>query len=136
VLRRALEADRITSLILYGPPGTGKTGFAHLLAHRTNAAFEPINATTSNVTELRQAIARARQRLSATGQRTILFIDEIHRFNKAQQDVLMPYVEEGNPILIGATTHNPFFSIASARTGEAPSSKHQPPMKDKTMNLQ
>ncbi len=114
VLRRALDADRITSLILYGPPGTGKTGFAHLLAHRTNAAFEPINATTSNVTELRQAIARARQRLSATGQRTILFIDEIHRFNKAQQDVLMPYVEEGNPILIGATTHNPFFSIAAA----------------------
>ncbi len=114
VLRRALEADRITSLILYGPPGTGKTGFAHLVAHRTRAAFEPINATTANVADLRRVIAMAQQRLSADGRRTILFIDEIHRFNKAQQDVLMPHVEEGNPILIGATTHNPFFSIAAA----------------------
>jgi len=114
ILRRAIEADRVSSLILYGPPGTGKTSLAWCIAHITKANYVAVNATTSNVEELRKVIAAARHKKSASGVRTILFIDEIHRFNKAQQDVLMPYVEEGNPVLIGATVHNPYFSIASA----------------------
>ncbi|MFA5356770.1 MAG: replication-associated recombination protein A [Candidatus Omnitrophota bacterium] len=113
LLRRAIEADRISSLILYGPPGTGKTSLAWCIAHITKSHHIAINATTSNVEELRKVIAQARHKKAATGVKTILFIDEIHRFNKAQQDVLMPDVEEGNPLLIGATVHNPFFSLAS-----------------------
>ncbi|MBI3010708.1 MAG: replication-associated recombination protein A [Candidatus Omnitrophica bacterium] len=114
LLRRAIEADRINSLILYGPPGTGKTALAHIIAKATRAFFQSLNATASGVEDLRQAIASSKERLQLNGQRTILFIDEIHRFNKTQQDVLMPDVEQGNPILIGATTLNPFFSLASA----------------------
>jgi putative ATPase len=114
LLRRAIEADRLSSLILYGPPGTGKTSLAWCVANITKANYVTINATTSNVEELRKIIATAKHKKSASGIRTILFIDEIHRFNKAQQDVLMPHVEESNPILIGATVHNPYFSIASA----------------------
>jgi putative ATPase len=114
LLRRAIEADRISSLILYGPPGTGKTALAHIVAQTTRSHFEPLNATSAGVDELRQAIARSKERVRVDGGRTILFIDEIHRFNKAQQDVLMPDVESGNPILIGATTLNPFFTIAPA----------------------
>ncbi len=113
LLRRAIEADRISSLILYGPPGTGKTSLAWCIASVTKSHYVAINATTSNVEELRRVIAAAKQRKSNSGQKTILFIDEIHRFNKAQQDVLLPDVEEGNPILIGATVHNPFFSLVS-----------------------
>ena len=114
LLRRAIEADRITSAILYGPPGTGKTALAHIIAQATRAHFESLNATSAGVAELREAIARAKERTRLDGRRTILFIDEIHRFNKAQQDVLMPDVEQGNPILIGATTMNPFFALVSA----------------------
>jgi len=113
LLRRAIEADRISSLILYGPPGTGKTSLAWCIANITKSHYVAINATTSNVEELRRVIAAAKNRKSSAGEKTILFIDEIHRFNKAQQDVLLPDVEEGNPILIGATVHNPFFSLAS-----------------------
>lgn len=113
LLRRAIEADRLSSLILYGPPGSGKTSLAWCIAHITKAHYLAINATTSNVEELRKVIAQAKQRKLNTGKKTILFIDEIHRFNKAQQDVLLPDVEEGNPILIGATVHNPFFSLVS-----------------------
>lgn len=113
LLRRAIEADRITSLILYGPPGTGKTSLAYCISNITKSHFEPINAVTSNVEEIRKAIAAAKNRKTTTGRKTILFIDEIHRFNKAQQDSLMPDVEEGNVILIGATVHNPFFSLVS-----------------------
>ena len=113
LLRRAIEADRITSLILYGPPGVGKTSLAWCVANVTKAHYIAINATTSNVEELRKVIAQAKQKKLATNKKTILFIDEIHRFNKAQQDVLMPDVEEGNPILIGATVHNPYFSLVS-----------------------
>ena len=114
LLRRAIEADRVTSVILYGPPGTGKTALAHVIASATRAHFEALNATSAGVAELREAIARAKEHARLDGQRTILFIDEIHRFNKAQQDVLMPDVEQGNPILIGATTFNPFFALVSA----------------------
>jgi len=114
LLRRAIEADRISSLILYGPPGTGKTALAHIVAASTRAHFELLNATADGVSELREAIARAKQQVRVDQQRTILFVDEIHRFSKAQQDVLMPDVEQGNPILIGATTFNPFFSLVPA----------------------
>jgi len=113
LLKRSIDSDKITSLILYGPPGTGKTTLAHVISNITKSHFEQLNAVTSNVGEIREQIARAKQKRSSDGKRTILFIDEIHRFNKAQQDVLMPDIEDGNPILIGATVHNPFFAIVS-----------------------
>ncbi|MDE1921438.1 MAG: replication-associated recombination protein A [Candidatus Omnitrophica bacterium] len=113
LLKRAIEADRISSLILYGPPGAGKTSLALCIAHRTNAHFERINAVSSNVEEMRKIIAAAQHRRGTAGRKTIVFIDEIHRFNKAQQDVLMPDIEEGNIILIGATVFNPFFALVA-----------------------
>jgi putative ATPase len=100
-------------LILYGPPGTGKTSLAWCVAHISKSRYQAINATTSNVEELRKVIAQAKHQKAVSGRKTILFIDEIHRFNKAQQDVLMPDVEDGNPVLIGATVHNPFFALSS-----------------------
>ena len=114
LLRRAIEADRLTSLILYGPPGCGKTALVQIIANRTHAPVEQLNATQAGVAELREGLRRAKERARVDGRRTILFIDEIHRFNKAQQDVLMPDVEQGNPILIGATTFNPFFALVPA----------------------
>jgi putative ATPase len=114
LLRRAIEADRLSSLILFGPPGCGKTSLAWCIANITKASYVAINATTSNVEELRKIIAASKLRAREGKQKTILFIDEIHRFNKAQQDVLLPDVEEGSLILIGATVHNPYFSLTSA----------------------
>ncbi len=111
LLRRAIEADRIQSLILYGPPGSGKTSLARIIAARTRCHFERLSGVESNVAELRRTLAAAAHRLENTGRPTILFIDEIHRFNKAQQDVLLPDVENGVVRLIGATTHNPFFFV-------------------------
>ncbi|TAN59324.1 replication-associated recombination protein A [bacterium] len=111
LLRRAIEADRLASLILYGPPGSGKTSLAYCVSSVTKAEFASLNATTSNVDELRKVILRAKQLKNLSGKKTILFIDEIHRFNKAQQDCLLPDVEEANVILIGATVHNPFFAL-------------------------
>jgi putative ATPase len=111
VLRRAIEHDVLTSAILYGPPGTGKTSLAHVIARLTRAHFEPVNAVTTGVADLRRLIDAARERRALYGTPTILFVDEIHRFNKAQQDVLLPYVENGTVVLIGATTGNPFIDV-------------------------
>lgn len=111
LLRRLLDADRLASAIFYGPPGTGKTTLAEIIAERTQAAFEAVNAAGVGVKEVRDILARARDRLETDGRRTVLFLDEIHRFNRAQQDVLLGDVEEGVVILIGATTENPFFSV-------------------------
>lgn len=113
LLRRAIESDRLSSLILYGPPGAGKTSLAYCISLITKSKFVSLNATASNVDELRKVILKARELRKIKGAKTIIFIDEIHRFNKAQQDVFMPDVEEANIILIGATVHNPFFSIAA-----------------------
>ena len=113
LLRRAIEADRIQSLIFYGPPGTGKTTLAQIIAHQTKNKFERLSGVESNVADMRRALATATHRRHNTNQPTILFVDEIHRFNKSQQDVLLPDVESGVIRLIGATTHNPFFFVNS-----------------------
>jgi putative ATPase len=113
LLRRAIEADRISSIILYGPPGVGKTSLAHVIAASTQSRFERLSGVEGSVADIRRVVAQAANRLQNTRQKTILFIDEIHRFNKAQQDVLLPDVESGLLRLIGATTHNPFFYVNS-----------------------
>ncbi|HEY2329532.1 MAG TPA: replication-associated recombination protein A [Verrucomicrobiae bacterium] len=113
LLRRAIEADRIQSLIFYGPPGTGKTSLAQIIARQTKSKFERLSGVESNVADMRRVLSAAANRLENTGASTILFIDEIHRFNKSQQDVLLPDVESGVIKLIGATTHNPFFFVNS-----------------------
>ena len=114
LLRRLVESDTVSSLILYGPPGCGKTTLALIISERTLSHFERINAASNNVADMRRIIDAAKKRRDIDGRRTILLIDEIHRFNKAQQDVLMPDVESGNPVLIGTTTHNPFFYVNAA----------------------
>ena len=114
LLRRAIEADRLPSVIFSGPPGSGKTTLARVIAEMTHAKFIRISGVESNVAEMRRVIAAATNRLRTSGQRTILFIDEIHHFNKAQQDILLPDVEAGSLRLIGATTYNPFFYVNSA----------------------
>jgi putative ATPase len=113
LLRRAIESDRLTSIILYGPPGIGKTSLAQIIASTTQSQFERLSGVESSVADIRRVAAAAALRRRTNGRRTILFIDEIHRFNKAQQDVLLPDVENGNVRLIGATTHNPFFYVNS-----------------------
>ncbi|MDR2575286.1 MAG: AAA family ATPase [Treponema sp.] len=114
LLRRAIQADRLSSLIFYGPPGTGKTSLARVIANTTRAAFESLNAVLSGVKNIREAIDRADERFRLYGKRTILFVDEVHRWNKAQQDALLPWVENGTVILVGATTENPFFEVNRA----------------------
>jgi putative ATPase len=113
LLRRAIESDRFTSLIFYGPPGTGKTTLANVIARTTGSRFESLNGVESNVAEIRAKIDQARTWRELRGETTILFIDEIHRFNKAQQDVLLPHIERGIVRFIGATTHNPYFHVNS-----------------------
>jgi putative ATPase len=114
LLRRAIEADKISSVIFYGPPGVGKTALAQIIAKHTEASFVRLNAVTAGINEIRQVIKEAKDRLGMYGKRTILFIDEIHRFNKSQQDALLPYVEDGLLTFIGATTENPYFEVNSA----------------------
>jgi putative ATPase len=113
LLRRLLEADRLGSVLFYGPPGSGKTALAHVIAQLTHCRFRQVNAVAVGIKEVRDILEEARAELADGGPRTILFVDELHRFNRAQQDVLLPDVEEGRVILIGATTQNPFFAINS-----------------------
>lgn len=113
LLRRMLEADRLTSVIFYGPPGTGKTSLAQVIANATSAAFAEVNASAAGVRQIREILAEAKARLAHQGRRTVLFVDELHRFNRAQQDVLLADVERGIVILVGATTENPFFAVNS-----------------------
>ena len=113
VLRGLIEEDRLRSVLLYGPPGTGKTSIAHVIAQATSAHFEQLSAVTSGVADVRRIMEEARERQAGTGRRTILFIDEVHRFSRTQQDALLPGVEAGWVVFIGATTENPFFSVTS-----------------------
>lgn len=113
-LRALIEGDRLSSVILWGPPGTGKTTIARLIAGATDKAFEPMSAVNAGVKDVREVVERAKNRLGERGQGTILFLDEVHRFNKTQQDALLPHVEDGLLVLVGATTENPYFSLTSA----------------------
>src|SRR5437867_8759531 len=135
LLRRAIEADRIQSLIFYGPPGTGKTSLAQIIARHTRNRFERLSGVESNVAEMRRVLATAANRLANTGEPTILFIDEIHRFNKAQQDVLLPDVEAGTVRLIGATTHNPFFFVNSPLVSRSQIYELRPLTEDELLGL-
>ena len=114
LLYRAIKADKLSSIILYGPPGTGKTTIARVIANTTRAVFTQMNATVAGKKDMEQVVADAKDRRGMYGQKTILFVDEIHRFNKSQQDYLLPFVEDGTVILIGATTENPYFEVNSA----------------------
>lgn len=114
LLPKLIKTDRLTSIILYGPPGSGKTSLARVIAKTTQALFISMNAVTSGVKDIREAVEQAKDNLAMYQKRSVLFIDEIHRFNKSQQDALLPFVEDGTFILIGATTENPYFEVNSA----------------------
>ena len=114
LLTRAIKADKLTSLVLYGPPGTGKTSLARIIAGATESVFTQLNATAAGIKDIQRAVENAKTAIELYGKRSILFVDEIHRFNKAQQDALLPYVEDGTIILVGATTENPYFEVNKA----------------------
>ena len=126
LLYRAIKADKLNSVIFYGPPGTGKTTLAMVIANTTSAAFEELNASTSGKKDMEAVVEKAETNLGMYGKKTILFIDEIHRFNKSQQDFLLPYVEKGTIILIGATTENPYFEVNSALVSRSTVFKLEP----------
>jgi putative ATPase len=135
LLRRMLQADRLSSLIFYGPPGTGKTALAHVIAQHTRCRFREVNAVAVGIKEVRELLAAARTELETSGERTILFVDELHHFNKAQQDILLPDVEEGRVILIGATTQNPFFAINSPLLSRSAIFTFEPLTRDHILTL-
>ncbi|MBN9118354.1 MAG: replication-associated recombination protein A [Planctomycetes bacterium] len=135
LLRRMLLADRLNSLIFYGPPGSGKTALAHVIANHTKSRFAPLNAVAAGIKEVRELLADARGHLEELGERTILFIDEIHRFNRAQQDVLLPDVEDGVVVLIGATTQNPFFAINTPLLSRSQIFRFEPLSRDDVRTL-
>ncbi len=126
LLRRQIESDRLSTAIFYGPPGSGKTALVRIIARTSKAAFERLNAVTSGVADLRQLIDAARQRMTSSGRKTIVFVDEIHRFNRAQQDALLPDVEEGTITFIGATTQNPFFALTAPLVSRSQIFQFQP----------
>ncbi|MEM6560884.1 MAG: replication-associated recombination protein A [Planctomycetota bacterium] len=135
LLRRMIDADRLTSAVFYGPPGTGKTTLAAVIANHTRSHFEMLNAVNSGVKEVRAVLDAARERLGNGGPRTLLFLDELHRFNKAQQDILLGDVEAGTILLIGATTENPFFAINSALVSRSQIFQFQPLTEDEVRQL-
>lgn len=135
LLRRQIEADRLSSAIFYGPPGTGKTALARIIANTSRASFQRLNAVTSGVADLRQLIDGARQRMLSNGKKTIVFVDEIHRFNRAQQDALLPDVEEGAITFIGATTQNPFFAVNAPLVSRSQIFQFQPLVPEHVANL-
>ena len=135
LLRRMLEADRLQSAIFYGPPGTGKTSLAEVIAGRLSAAFVQMNAAMVGVKDVREVLDRARDRLLTTSQRTVLFLDEVHRFNRAQQDVLLPDVEDGVVVLIGATTENPFFALNAPLVSRSQIFRFEPLTEDQVRAL-
>jgi len=113
VLRKCIEADQLPSMVFWGPPGSGKTTLAQIIANVTRAHFSALSAVSAGVADLRRVVGEAKRRLKSSGQRTILFVDEVHRFNKAQQDAVLPFVENGTVTFIGATTENPSFEVIS-----------------------
>ncbi|HEY0454771.1 MAG TPA: replication-associated recombination protein A [Verrucomicrobiae bacterium] len=135
LLRRAIESDRIQSLIFFGPPGTGKTSLAQIIANQTRSRFERLSGVESNVADMRRVLSSAANRLANTGQSTLLFIDEIHRFNKAQQDVLLPDVESGTVRLVGATTHKPFFFVNAPLVSRSQIFELNPLSEDELLDL-
>ena len=135
LLTRAIKADKLNSLVLYGPPGTGKTTLASVISSTTQAVFLQLNATAAGVKDIQKAVEEAKSAVALYGKRTILFIDEIHRFNKAQQDALLPYVENGTIILIGATTENPYFEVNKALVSRSMIFELQPLSKENILTL-
>ena len=135
LLRRMIQADQLSSLIFYGPPGTGKTTLARVIAHTTKSTFTTMNAVLSGVKNLREEIEKSKERYALYQKKTILFVDEIHRWNKAQQDALLPWVENGTIILIGATTENPFFEVNSALVSRSRVFQLKPLLKDNLFQI-
>ena len=135
LLYRAIKADKLSSVIFYGPPGTGKTTLARIIANSTSAEFNQVNATVAGKKDMEEVVAKAKDNLGMYGRKTILFVDEIHRFNKGQQDYLLPFVEDGTIILIGATTENPYFEVNQALISRSAVFELRPLEKDDILKL-